>query len=214
MRTSIWLAELSEGSQVRERSESDDRFWTTWKFLSSVQIWSTVTPWQFHDGTKTWVTTKRRIIYCENSFTKTKKTLTHLCHDVLVEGEGDVGTTGLWFTTDGGWRLVGVAEALPLTSAGFSKTLFTSDGDADLTVRTLRGHGLTVETAGFWTTPKLKDPKDPMTTLLVMNSTLYELSPVGENKSLDQMLFIPLCKKLSRCDTGSYYSLCPTYFRQ
>lgn len=44
METWISLAVLSDGSQVREREESDDRLETTWRLRSSRHTWSTVTP--------------------------------------------------------------------------------------------------------------------------------------------------------------------------
>ena len=77
-------------------------------------------------------------------------------HHVLVEGEGDVGAAALWVTPGCGRGSVGGAPALALIGAGLHEAALVQDADAGLTGWTLGPPGLTVEAAGFRTTPELR----------------------------------------------------------
>lgn len=95
----------------------------------------------------------------QSESTVKKRKQTDLCHDVLVEGEGHVGAAALRVAPGWGCGSVGVAPALSLADAGLHETMFIPNGNARLTSRTVCGEVLTVQAAGFWSTPKLRETK-------------------------------------------------------
>lgn len=85
---------------------------------------------------------------------------TDLCHDILVEGEGDVGAAALRVTPGCGRGPVGGAPALPLAEAGLDEAALVPDGDAGLPGWTLGAASLTVQAARFRSTPKLSETRE------------------------------------------------------
>lgn len=84
---------------------------------------------------------------------------TNLCHDILVEGEGDVGAATLWVTPGSGRGLLGVAPALTLAGTWFDEAALVPHGDTGVTGWTLRAVSLTVEAAGPGSTHHLRDQR-------------------------------------------------------
>lgn len=87
-----------------------------------------------------------------------------LCHDILVEGEGDVGAAALQVTPGCGRGPVGGPPALPLAEAGLDEAALVPDGDAGLPGWTLGAASLTVQAARFRSTPKLCADDSPVVT--------------------------------------------------